>query len=429
MQKYGRDEGPCMENNRITFSISSVLYLMLSLTLLIDSLNGLFPNFHIGEIFRITLFSICSSQLLKYNLKLGMMLISIIIFLLFNISLSTLFTHNFNLVQDIAVAVKSMIIFMVSSTLILLYKKNKLSFSIGDVLYNNLLYGPFLLMLASIFGLGATSYAWDNSSVGSKGTFMSLNSINVALAILFMYTIYNIIYSKDKLKWSLLSVYVGIPMVFLGTKTSLLIIIVAPVMFVLLSRNRKYLVKGLIGLLVLVGVGLLFQSRIVDSIEPIIMRQLYLMEQRDLSTYLFSTRNTRVMNIIELYLSQFSVYDLFPGKGYSISHYLYGMNDGSLVLPIEMDFIDIIVSYGFIGILYTYIYVINILYRCKSQWDKDGQFFFWSALIVFAYGSLAGHVFLEAISSTFFSLLLAGLYICNLLYSECRNTSNRNINI
>lgn len=409
-------------NLKISFSVVMIIYFMLSLTLMIDFLNGFFPMLHIGEIFRILLLALCSMQLISNSINHGLFLISIIIFLIFNIACAEIFGYNSNCIQDIAVAIKSTIVFVISSTLILLYKRGKLNFTIENVLYNNMLYGPLLLIMSSVFGFGVSSYSWDNSGIGTKGTFLSLNSINVALMILYMFSIYNVTNLKSKVKWTFFSIYIAVPMVLLGTKTSFLILFFAPILFIVLNKDKNNFLKCLIVFFVFIGIAFVFQSYILEILEPIISRQLYLMEARDLSTYLFSTRNTRVMHIFDLYFSDFTIFEILCGKGYSVSHFIFGIYDGNVALPIEMDFVDIFVSYGLIGMIFTYFYSMLIIYLSEMQCRKGTRFFFWSALVVLIYGTMAGHVFLEAISSTFFAIILAGLYISSVDDTHVNNT-------
>ena len=95
-----------------------------------------------------------------------------------------------------------------------------------------------LFIVTRILNIGNVSYEYNQ--VGFKSVFLSLNSVNIALILLYTYSVFRIFDSKHPWRWGAATVYVAIPMLMLGTKTSIAIILVVPVLCTFLHlRTRK----------------------------------------------------------------------------------------------------------------------------------------------------------------------------------------------
>lgn len=395
-------------------NVVQILHVMLSMTMAVDFLNGIFTGAHIGELFRILLLCFCLLIVLKYDNSRIHYLFLIFLFLTINIMYS--FARNAEaLTYDFSLVLKSIMIFTITSAVIALYKRGKV-IDIDKIIRINLAYGPGLFILSNLMGIGNTSYSFGDSLIGYKSFFLSLNTVNIVLLVLYIYSISKLVLDEKKIIWILPSIYVAIPMLMLGTKTSFAMIFAVPIIVLLLNINLK---KTWILIIILVTSGLIVgnvaMSRIIEVISPTLERQKFLFEKRDIFTYLFSTRNTRLVDVLKYYFANFSATDIFPGKGYYGIHKYIGELENLGVIPIEMDWADILVSYGPIGFLYTYVFAIKRIVKSrKIIKTKSGQFYLLTATIILLYASLAGHLFFEALSSTFYALLLAGCFInCN----------------
>lgn len=399
--------------NRLKISKASLLQFMLSATLMIDYLNGMFQGLHLGVLFRGFLIVVCFSNLDDKRSLLQCLMVYL--FLLLNLIGSfAVFREAAGLRNDISMALKVSLAFLITITLLRLHRKGVATGSyIERIIKANLAYGPGLFFFSMLMGRGGASYSWGGASLGFKSEFMSLNAVNAALIVLYIYTITKLLCEKDKLKWLALSAYVMIPMALLGTKTGIACVIVIPVMmfFVNLRSRRVWCTVGVI-LVILV----LFSPVIIKvagrKLGAIFDRQRNLFEKRDFMTFLFSTRNQRLARALKYYSETFSVMDVFPGRGYYEfhKHIIYTETAVSHnYIPIEMDWADILTAYGITGFLFTYIP--SIAYICRARGhlsNRNVQICFWSAVILIAFGSLAGHVFTEAISSTFLAVVTAG---------------------
>ena len=91
---------------------------------------------------------------------------------------------------DISIGVKSALFFLIYNALFILNKRNKIRIDdIKFVIFINMLYGPLLFLASSIAGVGRSSYTFGGHIVGSKGLFLSLNSVNIALVVLYIFSI------------------------------------------------------------------------------------------------------------------------------------------------------------------------------------------------------------------------------------------------
>lgn len=400
---------------KFILSYSNILYCILSLTMMIDFMNGIFKGLHIGQIFRVLLITTCAISIIKYNPQKAKLFLLIILFLITNITISIIKVPA-AIYTDISIGIKSILFYTIACSLIVLHQRGSFSFDmINKIIMNNLLYAPAMFILSYVFGLGNASYTFNKSALGFKSYFLSLNSVNIALLFLYIYATSKVFAERKKVKWIIACLYVAIPMLMLGTKTSLAMIIFVPLFFTFLNIKRRktwYLIIG-VAIIGVICIPILI-NKILPLFEAVISRQKFLFSQRDIMTYIFSTRNTRVSNILEYFFSQSSVLDLTIGRGYyDIHHYVAILeNMPNDAIPLEMDWADILVTYGPIGFLYTYVFSIRILLKSRHlNMVSYGVPFFWSGVILLLYGSLAGHLFLEAISSTFYAIIIAGCFI------------------
>lgn len=398
---------------KIKTSKENILLWALSSTILIDFINGSFRGGHIGEIVRTVLLIYCGSIIFSSSKKEVYKFTSILIFLFINIAFSLLHdSAKGSFRTDLSMGLKTIIFYTISSSVLILYRKGKFQKETIDKIINiNLIYTPILFALSRFTGGGNAGYDWIGEAVGTKSEFLSLNSINSAMMFIYMYCVYHI-FSKKKKIWAFGAIYIAIPMLMLGTKTSILIVVAIPVFFALLRIKKRSTVKKVIIITVILAIVLpIMWPYIMNKMSGILARQTYLFRNRSFWSYLTSTRSDRVAVVWDHYVKHFNLLDIFPGKGYHYTHHIVSrlMGYTSDVIPIEMDWMDILTAYGVWGFMYTYIYAIKPLVRSrKTQRTDDQKMFFWITVIMIVYGTFAGHVFTEAISSTFLAIGFCG---------------------
>lgn len=401
------------------------LYYLLSATIFIDFVNGIFTNIPIGEVYRTFVLLLSVYFLFKTNVKILSYVFVVGVYIFINSLISfTQTLNNFGFYFDIKMALKSVYFITIFSVIRSLYKVNKFKLNtVKKIILNNLYYTPLLFLLSYILDIGRISY--ENSGLGFKGTFLSLNSINVSMIVLYIFAVDGLVRNKNKIKWLILTITLVIPMVLLGTKSSLIFIVFVPVVYLLLNINVKVRFKlssflvyywsfYIFSIVFLVWINL--ETDTNDSyIDQILYRQRFLFENRDFISYLFSGRNWLLETGIYHFFKDVSILKILFGVGYFNIHndiaisWGMGLND---VRPVELDIFDILFSYGVLGVIFTYGFVVYHFFKgYKYIFHKKVQPYLVGTLSLLIFSVTGGHVFLEAISSTFLGLCLVGWYI------------------
>lgn len=404
-------------------ALDQVLFWMLSLTILLDYVNGIVPALKLGIIFRVILLGVCLLILLKNDIAKFKLTMVIYAYLILG-SIVSFFRHRsfYGIYYDFSMLLKTTSCLVILMTLICLYHKGIYTKQIVEkVLLYNTIYMPLLFAVAKILDIGTASYV--GVSVGFRGTFLSLNSINTAMVVIYVYTVFKFVHTMKPI-WMVAMIYTAVPMLLLGTKTGMLVVAVAPVLSIILNLDNK---KGrkmalALGVIVLIG-GIVFGGFIMEAMNDIIARQVYLFQNRDFFSYLFSGRNWMLEIAYEYYADNMNLFEKIFGQGYFLPHHELSKITGYLatanVRPIEMDWADLIIGYGVWGLLFTYLPILYLLVKTFKKFrNPENQNYYCSILLLIAFGSLAGHVFTEAISSTFLAIAAAGLYMNSDLKQE-----------
>ncbi len=400
---------------RRRLSIPDVFMAMLSMTMLVDFMNGVLPEFHIGEAFRVILLFISSLYIIKYGKRVRGFYFGILVFLFGNLVISFLL-HSDGLRTNIGMALKSCIIFAVFFCLITLNMRRRINLSDIERVLKNILYStPMLYIISYLTNTGRTSYSFGGQALGYKGGFLSLNTVNIALIVLYIFCIDKVFKTREK-KWTLFSLYSAFIMLILGTKTAYVIIIAIPGLYILLGITKRKTIKIIAAIVVMILASMWpFIKYVYPMLRGVINRQLFLFEQRSFWTYLTSTRNERIRAMLPYYFKNASPISIITGNGYYWLHNIASGNTSTsgATIPLEMDWADLFVSYGIIGLLFPYCFIIKkIVKNWKARKIKaEGTMYFWTSVLLLLYGSFAGHLFFEALSSTFYGIILAGLCI------------------
>lgn len=403
------------KHRRLT--ISSLLYWMLSLTIFADFLNGLLPKLNIGTIYRFVLMVLCLITIIRFSAKLSKVVLPILFYLCLNTLISA-FRHGSiaGISYDLKMMMRVMTSINITFAVLALYRKGWFtSEMVKKAIENNLWYTPMLFIVTRILNIGNVSYEYNQ--VGFKSVFLSLNSVNIALILLYTYSVFRIFDSKHPWRWGAATVYVAIPMLMLGTKTSIAIILVVPVLCTFLhlrTRKGRRICLALVGVVAVASV--IWLDSLLKALGGVLARQSYLFQNRDLASYIFSGRNWMLETATEYYFKMSSPLEYLFGQGYYYSHNQLAIMSSYLttaeVRPIEMDWADLLLAYGPLSLLFTYAYGIQLLYRCRKNWrNRLVQPYYIATIILLGFSALAGHVYTEAISSTFLAFAMCGMIL------------------
>jgi hypothetical protein len=122
-----------------------------------------------------------------------------------------------------------------------------------------------------------------------------------------------------------------------------------------------------------------------------------------------SNRNTFFAKALENYKENYNLLEKIIGVGH---YHFEKLNDGKIV---EIDFLDIFFSYGYLGVfaLMAFVWYLLVVSYKKSK-SKDfifANFVFMMVVVLFIQSSLAGHVFGSGFANIFIALLFSFLTV------------------
>ena len=320
------------------------------------------------------------------------------------LGLSTLF-------YDVGMGVKFLLSFAIYFTAKSLINYKALSVEqIRKAISIAAVYLPVLYLASVSLGLGESSY-WDGS--GYKSVFSSLNSINVAMIVLFAYSADAFLLQKKAI-WIVPMSLNLISLMMLGTKSGFIFAFIILMYYLAIppeTRLRNIVLGLLIFSLLLLAINNIgFLNEILSKVSS---RQSYLFENRTLIDYITSGRTWMLAEAAELFSSGNGSSIVLFGGGYYSFHHELAVSSGYLstasVRPIEFDWADLFFSYGAAVVVLVYAFLFA---KLTAAWRtrREGRFQFIALLSLLVFSSVGGHVFFEAISSVSLGSVLACIH-------------------
>ncbi|MBS5950624.1 MAG: O-antigen ligase family protein [Clostridium sp.] len=392
-----------------------VILVLLSLTLIIDAITGVMINTFgiersvLGILFRGFLIAYFALYLIIKNNKNRYLFLIICIYVCANILISYYNNHYTikGIIFDVIEIAKIALMPTIVLGLISMWRDRLITYKglkrVIDISINLLL---IIYIVGLVFGLGGQIY----SGAGYKSVFNANNSFNIVVIVLFIFQMENTFKSKKKLD-ILKGLMLILILLFLGSKASIMFI---PFYFILKiiiefrNFNKKSLLKW-IG--IALGLALILFIIFNEKINAIINHQLYFLnkESQSIITFILSGRDKFLSVGFDGFMNNLSMLSLFLGIGSYFNQYLISIALGyPTIKNIEMDFFDILFSYGVIGVLLTFGIVIYIVVKNIKKIIKNrltAELIAVSAMILFSF--LAGHVFPDAMSATYLAIIVA----------------------
>ncbi len=397
-------------------SLRNLILVLLGATVFFDFIAGLLKASVISQFARALLLA----ALLYVIMRLDVKKFSFITALFGLIVLNSFITQAFSgtslswnsFFYDISAGLKILLFYCVYSALTALNRKGLLDGKQIEAVFGfAAIYTPLLYLMTLFLGVGIASYS--NGS-GFKSVFLSLNSINIAMLVLFIYSLDKVFSSRDR-KWGVPAALNLVSLLLLGTKSSLLFALVVIAYYSLFAGENRIKRLFVIGC-ACVAVVLAFSSIsfLRDSFTSTLERQAYLFETRSLFDYLTSGRAWMLEAAMDIRLSGGNPLNLLLGSGYYTFHHELAVASDYLstnaVRPIEFDWADLLFSYGIIATAVVYGFIASIIHKafCISG---EKPFYLIALVVLVVFGCFGGHVFFEAISSTYLGMVLAGIKV------------------
>lgn len=405
--------------NSVKIDATSLLVIVFAAIPIVDSINGYYLKSGLGfslpisKFFRalvvMTLIIMCGRNTnVKRAFSVAMMLITGLALIAFhdvsNISDGMYLTEIGDLAQWLYAPLICILLICLSESNVIEIER----FSRGSLCAISWIV-PITIIVPYLLGVGYGTYGGDTNSgyIGYKAFYYSTNALSYLLAIAFSYSFHRLINEDKSLIRFLPPILCCISMVLVGTKSSIVFIIIGVLIAVICRTERKALVKVAritISAFLLCIVLLFVYNQFSDHLDAIINRAVYVSSNySDLLSMLTSGRTVR----IEYYESIWSS---------SLESMIFGIgNHTSDINWCEMDYHDVLFEFGILGFLFLSMFSIWVL---VSSVRFGTRFDAMMIIISLLYAAVVGHVFSNAMAAMVFALVFS---------SGIKTMSNRNI--
>lgn len=285
----------------------------------------------------------------------------------------------------------------------------------GTVVVNYLKYNLNLINFSIFFafatGLANSTYG---SGFGTKGFFSSGNSLGIYIGATTLLLMGMKRYKYFDNVSPTTYFFAVISLLFVGTKTSLILAITIVAVFLWMARWRVFVIPIFAALTAIFWELLI--SKIAIFFDIIIIRY---SNKNSLAAYFFSNRENYILNAFEEIFSQdISSFRWLFGAGSYVSFqnpYTVLSFDG-----LETDVFDILFMYGFLGL---FVYFLLVWFGIRLHLKKP--FLLLGISLIYLHSALAGHVLFNGMSST---LLVAYLAVGWWIKTETEGKSNNSQN-
>ena len=387
--------------HQIDYLFDSLIFKILKFILIIDSLTGFLIQkgiyFSPSQIIKIILIGLLIFRLVRSGRGL-ILVLSIFLYL------SVMLVHwSFNIdIEAISDTVNLLYKFII---VILLYSWirmqqriniNNYSTKIWNVLYFNF----YVLTLSVILGPLGFGYQQYDNSIGFRGFFFAGNELaGVSLAlfpiILFNEALKNGLKSKRFIYYAIVAILAALLM---ATKASILGIFLTLIFLPSLLPEKKSISVSLsriiqwIFKLMLLLIIIYFSYTLLDSIG-IINRWSYYFE-RDGILSLISGRDS--------YLST----KIIEFRGSNLMCHILGLGENRTV---EMDPVDVLLNYGYIGVIITYGFYSYLIINCirchRNLLNIYAKSTLFINMLLLLGGSLSGHIIFSGMAGVFIAII------------------------
>lgn len=263
-------------------------------------------------------------------------------------------------------------------------------------------------LLLSIIGLGYPMY--EAGTIGTRGFFVAGNEISALLLVLYSIIAFNIWHKYSKLLYVLFiafNIYLGL---LITSKTGIIgTLLIGVLIPINLSKNRftpKQLLISALTVLIIIPTTIYYIIRFISK-SSLMIRLEYFWNKLDIFTFIFSSRNIYLKDMIPIYLNHYDWVEKIIGKGQT---QFEEFNNQSII---EIDSIDIYFAYGILGIvvliLSLYLLIVNS-YKFR-KYSPYGKLSFLMIIMLLILSNLSGHILNSGIAGIFIGFLFSLFYL------------------
>ena len=382
--------------------LAKIILSLLSVFLLIDSVNGFLLNqgvdAKISVLYKSCVLSLLIVYLVKYKLSAVLLIVGMIFLLLIGES-STIFLLESSggylafVVQHIAKLMTPVLLFL------FLLDRAKRGQQLYVTVERVILWNCFIFLsniFAGLLGFGFSTYGGtpDDGGIGLKGFFYAGNEISTLLILFAGFYLARAYLVSKTLFIGLALFWISIGFL-ISTKTAMLSsLILVAIVPVVLEGKRLFLLNNLASvifisvLLVIFSQAFLLYEAFSETL--IFDRLAFFYEKNGLFGLIFSGRDKFLESMWGQYDKSLSVFSLLFGKGVSfyaaVTRY-----------SVELDFVDMFFWHGIVGVtVILYIFVLLTSYAGKNCFNPDyplAAVVLSLNLLLVVISNFSGHVF------------------------------------
>ncbi len=389
--------------------IEKIVYLLLIITPIIDTINGFFISKNLNIQFSllskgIMIVLVCIYLLLKRNINI--LIISVVfIFIMF----LKFIVQDDNLIVEFNWMIKILFFF-----LLLAFLKNNVSNNYKKIqLY---FYVLLFVMLFNIFGslfFGFGFSTYDGSGLGTTGFYYAANELGIVIVILaFFWSIY-IIHKKSVFKYTMFLVLFltlsGVTVLKSPILGSVIIFLMVPFLYAYANTYKfkvnKWIFNFLFIFIILITLLLPFVFTFIYDDIGLRNRFEYSLENNhSLFSALLSHRDVWASEMINYFMENINIYNLFFGHSNEIALNNFGNRS-------EIDLVDIFFSYGLIGTILIYGFWIKFIFTCYKLNTPLSIYIFFISVLVFTISFISGHIINSGIGVVSYAMLFSLVYL------------------
>lgn len=276
--------------------------------------------------------------------------------------------------------------------------------------------GFYILILnlgAGLLGFGFHTYG--NIQMGQKGFFYAGNEVGGLVISLFPFALFYCYFKYSNFKYIIFSIILIILSISLATKTVMLATLISIFAIPVLYSSWKTRSIAFIFLLVTIYIG--YIHFIQDNSNPIIDKLSWEYNQGGINKLIFSDRD-------EFFNEKYDLFSKAP-----LCQQLLGLGGG---ITVEMDYFDILLNYGYLGLLFIFFIIITFIYILYKNRNNNIYFkcliFQDSILLIVSF--LAGHLLFSSMASIFIAITNSIMFIklpSNVFLSKLTITQPRHL--
>lgn len=268
-------------------------------------------------------------------------------------------------------------------------------------------------LILGALGIGKITYkVAEGESAGSTGLIMAGNELGGAFLIVFGYALFKI-WNSEKYKryYILQAVFTLFCGLTVSTKTTMVAALVLVFFVPLVSERERLLKMTLLKLKVfspLIIILSVLAYMILDFLERLNLlgRMMWFYENKGVFGILFSGRDDMVIERINTYLYNSSLFQQIFGHGFRIELLEENMKSST-----EVDSVDILGFYGVIPLLFiSFFYINRLLLAFKLTRNKnaiDSPVVFLVSFLLLCLSQISGHIWTSGTISIVFGVLIS----------------------